>query len=158
MNVTKDNLATNNRDAGSDLNQALIFDEFSSEFTSSQLADLRGVSQEKRADSKFVSLALKSLYDKKLETLETKSVTGRCSKSGQKKEKMTPEKTAILGKIFQSRIQHATTDTTERFMREKCLNKLIKDGLSNITTALKKQTIEKEVGRRLTSSTNSNID
>lgn len=158
INVTSDSVATNNHDADSDLNSVLIFEEFSSDFNSTQLADLRKVGKEKREDSKFISVALRSLYDKKLETLETKSITGKSSKPGQQKEKITPKKIAILGKIFQSRIQDATADPTERVMREKRLNKLIKDAQSNITKALKNQRIEKEVGRRLTSFENCNSD
>lgn len=150
-NVTSDSVATLNRDTGCDSNEILIFHAFSNDFTSSQLANLREVSKEKRDDSKFISLALKSLYDKNLETLEMKSITGRSSKPGQKKEKMTPEKTAILGEIFHNRLQHATADLTERTNREKRLNKLIKDAQCNITKALKTQKAEKEVRRRLAS-------
>lgn len=154
MNVASVCVANNNRDSISGLNRVLIFDEFSSDFTSSQLADLRQVGNAKREDSTFILIALKNLYEKNLETLETKSLTGR-SKPGQRKEKMTPEKTAILAKIFQNRLQHATADTQERVSREKCLNKLIKDAKDNITKSLHKQTTEKEIGRRLMFSENS---
>lgn len=130
-----------------------IFSEFSSDFSSNQLAGLRSIGQTQKEDSTFVSLALKSLYGEKLETLQTKTITGR-SKPGTKKEKMTPEKIATLGQIFHSRLMHSTNDSAERIMREKRLNKLIKDAQINITKNLQCKTKAEEIGRRLLLSEN----
>lgn len=82
--------------------ETLDFIEFARHFTENQLSDLRSFRVTKSEDSTFVSLALRSLYEDKLETLQTETVTGRGYR-GMEKKKMTPEKVEIIGKLLENR-------------------------------------------------------
>lgn len=126
--------------------EVLNFVEYANYFTEHQLAELRSIGATKSEDSSFVSAALRSLYDGKLDTLQTKTVTGR---SRTQKEKMTPEKVKIIDEMFQKRLQTSATDVNEWIVRKKRLNRLIKDAQNNITKSLKKKEEEAEIGRRL---------
>lgn len=133
---------------GSNRSVELIFDEFASEFTQSELADLRLIGGTQREDSTFISLSIKFLYKDKLHTLQKKSVTGR-SKPGMKKECFSPEKVKILSSMLQKRLANSTDQPEERVARNKRLNELIKSAQLNISKSLKKKEVENELIRRL---------
>lgn len=125
-------------------NETLNFDGFSEYFTEPQLADLRFIGPNKREDSKFVSVALRSLYEGRLDVLKTKSITGR-TKPGAKKEKFPPENMKTIHSLFAERIATLTTEPNERVERKKNVNKYIKDAQNNIS---KKENV-KETARQL---------
>lgn len=113
--------------------QALNFAGFSSKFEETQLADIRLIGPIKREDSTFISVALRSLYHKRLELLAKKTITGR-SKNGEK-EMLTPENVETIKQLFKERMNHV--EPGERAAREKNVNKYIKDAQINITKSLK---------------------
>lgn len=121
----------------------LDFIEFANYFNESQLSELRSFGASKSEDSSFVNLALRSLYEGRLETLDAKTITGR-GRTGIEKGKMTPKKIEIIEEIFQKRLQHSSDDSNERICRKKRLNKLIKDAKCNIAKSIKKKRKKKK--------------
>lgn len=120
-----------------------LFNAFQSDFNADQLSYLRSVNNQSEKDSHFVKTAMEGLYDGRLNALKNKSVTGR-SKAGQTKEKMTPAKHSILAGIYKERILTATQDSAERVLREKKLNKYIKDAIHNITKLSNSKELQKK--------------
>lgn len=127
----------------------LMFESFSNDFNAEQLSHLRSIGPNIRGDSTFVSFVVKYMYSEKLESLKTKSACGRKYKARQNKNEMTPQKKQTLQNIYIERIRNFGVDLFERNMREKQLNKLIKNAFINITKSLEIQNIEKETCRRL---------
>lgn len=89
---------------------SMRFSEFSKHFTTNQLAELRSIEMSSRLDSSFVMTVLKFIYADNLESLKSKSVTGRCNKKDQIKTKISPEKDTIIRNIFERRMSDVTTD------------------------------------------------
>lgn len=123
------------------------FAEFSKYFTTNQLAELRSIGMSSREDSSFVMTAMKYIYADNLESLKSKSVTGRCNKKDQMKTKISPEKNTIIRNIFERRMSDIITD--DKKDREKKINKFMKDAITNITKNVERKEQEKRVERRL---------
>lgn len=124
----------------------LRFSEFSNDFTSQQLAELRSMGLNTRDDSSFVLLSLKFIYADRLSSLKNKSISGRTNKNVQSKEKITPEKETIIRKMFAERLLDVDDDKIERGKR---LNQLIKNALANIRRSVAAKEKEKQVVRQL---------
>lgn len=69
-------------------------------------------------------------------------MTGR-SAGGQVKEKMSSQKHTILTNIYTERIMIATQNSAERVVRQKKLNKYIKDAIRNISNAYNDEECQK---------------
>lgn len=123
-----------NASTETDVNNTLKFTKFSNHFSVEQLAHLRLIGGTKREDSSFILSAVRFMYAGRLDVLKTKTITGR-SKPGAKKEQLTPAKVKVLKDIFEERV-HETNDIHERAMRQKGVNKYIKDAQSNITRSI----------------------
>lgn len=130
--------------------QPNIFSKFAENrsFTEQQLVTIRSIGNTKTDDSKFISTVMKSLYEGRLEVLQTKSITGR-SKPGTQKDKITPEKITIIYDLFTERIDFLVSDPKERVVRKGNVNKLIRDAQRNISLATKSKELSEEVARRL---------
>lgn len=125
-----------------------IFSKFAEHFNEQQLVALRSIGITKTDDSKFISTAMKSLYDGRLEVLQTKSITGR-SKPGTRKDIFTPEKITIIHDLIAERIDFLVLDPKERVIRRGNVNKLIRDAQRNISIAIKSKELSEQVARRL---------
>lgn len=111
-----------------------LFSTFQNNFNPDQLGDLRSISTKQEKDSHFVHNVVEALYEGQLKTLKNISVTGR-SAGGQVKEKMSEQKHTILTNIYTERIMFVTQKSAERVLRQKKLNKHIKDAIRNISKA-----------------------
>lgn len=121
------------------------FSEHSCEFDEKQLSTLRSISIMPRDDSTFVAIVVKYLYKDRIDSLKTKSLTGR----GKNKTMLTPEKVKIVGKLYEERINNLAIDDTERIKRLKKLNTLIKDAISNTNRANEVREVEKQISDNL---------
>lgn len=128
-------------------NETLCFSEFAGQLAEQQLAELRIIGPTKRDDSKFVSLALRSLYEGRLDVLKIKSITGR-TKPGAQKEKFSPQNIKAVQSLFYERVESLAIAPQER-AEKKNVNKYIKDAQNNISRILKSQEEEKEIARKL---------
>lgn len=118
----------------------LSFTKFFEYFNELELAEIRSIGCSPREDSKFITLCLKAIYKGRLECLKNKSVSGRGRTKNESKEKLTPSKMPIIQEMFTERINIVTNIDSERSNRLKVLNKLIKDGISNINRSNTKAT------------------
>lgn len=116
--------------------QILIFSSFLCNLSEEQLADIRLVGPSKAEDSTFVLTSLRNLYQGRLEILQKKTITGR-SKKGETKEMLTPINVDIIKRLFRERMMNVVTEEEERVVREKKVNKYIKDAQANITKSIK---------------------
>lgn len=126
----------------------LLFSEFNEDFTEQQLSRLRSIGTSKREDSTFVALSMRSMYEGRLETLQTKTLTGR-GLHGNKKEKLTPEKVSKIKNMFEQRIDESVEVAEQRVARKKLFNKYIRNAQRNITIALKSETEAEQVTTNL---------
>lgn len=127
----------------------LSFIAFAKEFSTEELSFLRSFRTTKSDDSTFVATTMKYLYKQNLSVLKEKSVTGRSTKAGEKKEPITPEKYDVISNIFTERINLIMKDAIERNNRIKSINKLIKDAIHNINKATQTSEIEKNACKHL---------
>lgn len=121
--------------------QKLNFTNFSSIFEESQLADIRLIGPTKKEDSTFINVAMRLLYENRLDVLEKKSVTGRSKNND--KEKLTPYNVETIKQLFKERMQQA--EPSEREARQKQVNKHIKDSIENITRSLKNTNVQRQL-------------
>lgn len=133
--------------------EASLFSAFQNEFSGDVLSSLRSVENRREKDSHFVNIAMRALYAGNLNGLKNKSVTGR-SKSGQRKEPITPEKHRVLKTIYTERIHIVSPECEERAARITRLNKYIKDAIHNITKSIDSNEIENETCHRLINNLN----
>lgn len=129
-------------------NDQLMYEDYKGTFDSAILSRLRSLGIKKPDDSTFVSVAVRSLYDGKLDLLKNKSLTGRSTK-GEKREPITPDKLETLKKLFDERINSVTSDLKIRNERKKNLNTCIKNAIRNINDSVGKESVEEEVCSRL---------
>lgn len=128
--------------AQSDTPRPPMFATFDDVFDNGQLTKLRSFELKKGDDSPFVRQIVQFLYSENLELLKTKTVCGRNYKGAESKAKMTPEKHQTVEKVFAERLSQF--DSTERGIRFKRLNRLLKDAFANISKAEEMKNIEKK--------------
>lgn len=134
------NLPESSNKQSKSVESELSFSKFAGKFIDSELAELRSVGPTIRDDSTFVSCVIRYLYSGCLESLENKSVSGRGRTKEERKEKLTPEKKAVIDDIFAERINHLTNSTEEYKSRYKLLHKYIKDAIFNINRSERSKT------------------
>lgn len=141
-NHSHDNLPTLAITSCNSQSETNIYDNFSHSFTQRQLSVLRSISNSIRDDSAFIREAVKDLYEDKIDCLEQKSLTGRGKNN---KSCMTPEKVAILSNLFTERMSNMKLCDSERGVRTKKFNTLIKDAIHNINKSNGMKKSEKNV-------------
>lgn len=105
----------------------LLYDRFKEQLGDNVLKALRKLSGNKRSDSSFILHCLRKLYTNPAD-LKSKSAAGTDGK-----DMLSPDKRDMIESIFLERLQTEQmqdSDIEERFV---CLNKLINDGIYNIT-------------------------
>lgn len=118
-----------------------LFSKFQNNFNPDRLSYLRSICSKPEKDSHFVHNAVQALYEGQLKVLKNISVTGRSA--GKVKEKMSSQKHAILTNIYTERIMIATQNSAERVVRQKKLNKYIKDAIRSISKAYNDEECQK---------------
>lgn len=119
-----------------------LFANFSMHFHPRQLASLRSMSVEKRADASFVRTCLEYIYDDDLDVLQKKSAHGAPKRKVNKAngvvieipetEPISPEKYTLLKSIFAERISAVDASEIIREGRKGKLNTLIGKSIGNI--------------------------
>lgn len=119
-----------------------LFSKFLMHFNPKQLAFLRSIDTEKRADASFVRTCLEYIYGEDLTVLQKKSTNGASKRVVKRAcgvmheipatEPITPEKYIILKNIFAERISSTEECETIREGRNEKLNILVGKAISNI--------------------------
>lgn len=103
-----------------------MYSGFVKKLSAKSMNTLRSFKKTVAHDSKFISTAIRGLYEGRLEILNERNLSGR-SKIHQK-QPVTPEKMNILRGLFMERVKN-TTDSAERAEN---LNQLVKTAIGNI--------------------------
>lgn len=146
--IEKSTIKEVNNDSESDRPTTIIFNQFTKDFKSEQLAHLRSIGNSIREDSSFVLYSVNSLYEENLSHLKLKSVTGR-SNNGEKKEPLTPKKLTTLQNIFRERLDKMNIDDQERGQRKKKSNRYISLAIISINKAMDTKNMEQNICNQL---------
>lgn len=99
--------------------------EFGAFFPSNTLKDLQLIDDVPENDSKFITMALKGVYNDKLVELSKKTLSGRHNK-----QQITPEKKKIIDELFYTRLKHLPDEEIKK--RRSNLSKLIRNTIDHL--------------------------
>lgn len=111
-----------------------LYTKFRDSFTEAGLAQLCSI--DSSADSSFVLMCVRFLYQNQLKRLENISITGR-SRTGKRKEAMSPQKITIVKEIFKEKIEALKINENERIKRFKRLNYHVNTAIQNASDLCK---------------------
>lgn len=129
-------LKASNSVAESSEPKSMLFKDYESYFTHSEMKGLRSFGKGKRKDAAFITSCVKFVYQGDVVRIRKKCSGDRRIKG---KEPISPDKKELLTKMFNERLEADQTNDENGFERCGRLNRLIGDAIYNLT---KRQPLE----------------
>lgn len=125
-----------------DITNEQLFQEFSKNFSSTDLNFIRSVGPGPRNDFKFINKITKALYKNEESKLFSRSAAGRKHK-GESKSEISIEKKELMKSMLNERLGHELSNDSvlEFAKRTKNFNALLRSAIHNIKYGLKKDQV-----------------